>query len=57
MYDNTPLNLEEIVDHCRALAYSIIEIHHPVVKELLMYILSERLELLDRTLDMETVEN
>jgi len=53
MVEHHPLTLEEVVDHCRALAYAIIEIPHPVVKELLMYILSERLELLNHTLDME----
>ncbi|WP_213992625.1 hypothetical protein [Sodalis sp. dw_96] len=57
MYDFAPLNVEEIVDHCRALAYAAVEIPHPVVKELLLYILSERLDLLDRTLDGEIVED
>ncbi len=57
MYDPSPLNPEEIVDHCRALTYAAIEIPHPVVKELLLYILCERLDLLDRTLDREVVDD
>ncbi len=53
MFDETPLTIEEVVDHCRALAFSIIEIQHPVVKKTLMFILCERLDLLNDTLDME----
>ena len=53
MYDHAPLTIEEVVDHCRALAFCLIEIHHPVVKEILTFILAERLDLLNATLDME----
>ncbi len=53
MFDNTPLTLEEVVDHCRALTHAIIEIQHPVYKELLLFILFERLEILNLTLEME----
>lgn len=56
MVEHHTLTLEEVVDHCRALAYAIIEIPHPVVKELLIYILSERLELLNHTIDMEILQ-
>nr|WED69848.1 hypothetical protein PJ912_10285 [Pectobacterium colocasium] len=35
MYDPTPLTLEELVDHCRALAYAIIELDNALAKELL----------------------
>ncbi|WP_178113150.1 hypothetical protein [Acerihabitans arboris] len=56
MFDNAALSLEEIVVHCRALSYAIIEISHPGIKELLLYILSERLELLNKTLEMDVVE-
>ncbi len=41
MHDNAPLNLEEIVNHCRALAFAIIDIVQPSVKEQLIYILLE----------------
>jgi len=56
MFDQTPLTIEEVVDHCRALAFSIIEIQHPVVKEILMFILWDRLDLLNDTLDMEITD-
>ncbi|ATA18284.1 MAG: hypothetical protein ACRC0C_06740 [Gibbsiella quercinecans] len=48
MFDNTPLELEEIIDQCRALAYALIELKHPQAKEILMFVLSERLECLHR---------
>lgn len=57
MYNPTPLLLEEIADHCRALAYAIIELENPVAKELLMFILWERLNLLNDTLDAEGPDN
>ncbi len=53
MYDNPPLMIDEVVDHRRALAFCLIEIHHPGVKEILTFILAERLDLLNATLDME----
>ncbi|MEE3662148.1 hypothetical protein V2I52_09405 [Brenneria sp. g21c3] len=49
MYDPTPLTLEELVDHCRALAYAIIELDNPLAKELLIFILWERLNMYIRT--------
>ncbi len=57
MYNPTPLLLEEIADHCRVLAYAIIELETPVAKELLMFILWERLNLLNETLDAEVPDN
>ncbi|MBP2167951.1 hypothetical protein J2125_001143 [Erwinia toletana] len=51
MYDPTPLTIEEIIDQCRALAYAIVELHNPLAKELLTYILWERLNLLNETLE------
>ncbi|MEA9390733.1 hypothetical protein SJI19_09295 [Acerihabitans sp. TG2] len=53
LYDNIPLTIEEVVDHCRALAFCLIEIHHLVVKAILTFFLAERLDLLNATLDME----
>ncbi len=29
MFDNTPLDLEEIIDQCRALAYALVELDQP----------------------------
>ncbi|MCL2893205.1 hypothetical protein [Brenneria tiliae] len=44
MFDNTPLEQEEIIDQCRALIYAIIETENPQAKEILTFILSERLD-------------
>ncbi|WP_411705909.1 hypothetical protein [Edaphovirga cremea] len=52
MYDNTPLSLGEITDHCRALVYAILEVEDHTAKELLTYVLWERIDLLYRTLDV-----
>lgn len=52
MYDNTPLSLGEITDHCRALVYAIVEVEDSTAKEILTYVLRERIDLLYRTLDM-----
>lgn len=50
MYDSTPLSSEEVLDHCRALAFAIVELDNPLVKELLTYVLWERLNLLNETM-------
>ena len=52
LYDNTPLELEEIVDHCRALSYAIVTLENPQAKDLLSYILCERLEVLNQALEL-----
>ncbi|QQN33487.1 hypothetical protein JHW33_13525 [Rahnella aceris] len=57
LYDNTPLELEEIVDHCRALSYAIVSLDNPHAKDLLSYILCERLEVLYQTLEMPISED
>ncbi|PWC12948.1 hypothetical protein [Brenneria corticis] len=49
MFDNTPLELEEVIDQCRALAYAIVELSNPEAKEILMFVLWERLDRLHRT--------
>ena len=46
MFDNTPLTQEELLDQCRALAYAIIELQESQAKEILMFILTERLHAL-----------
>ncbi|WP_420795893.1 hypothetical protein [Dickeya chrysanthemi] len=43
------MELEEIIDQCRALAYAIVELEQPAVKEILMFILWGRLDCLYRT--------
>ncbi|WP_181457943.1 hypothetical protein [Lonsdalea populi] len=57
MYDPTPLMLEELVDHCRALAYAIIELDNPLAKELLIFILWERLNQLNDALQAEVADD
>jgi hypothetical protein len=57
LYDNTPLELEEIVDHCRALSYAIVSLDNPQAKDLLSYILCERLEVLYQTLEIPISED
>ncbi|WP_455550593.1 hypothetical protein [Brenneria goodwinii] len=53
MFDNTPLELEELIDQCRALAYAIVELREPQAKEILMFILAERLDALHRAQEGE----
>lgn len=50
MFDSTPLTLDEIADQCRALTHAVIELDNPVAKEVLTFVLAERLELLVVTL-------
>ncbi|UYA62161.1 hypothetical protein NAL19_4138 [Pectobacterium sp. F1-1] len=57
MYDPTPLTLEELVDHCRALAYAIIELDNALAKELLIFILWERLNQLNDALQAEVADD
>ncbi len=51
MLDSPPLTLEEIVDHCHALVLAMLEMTDLTAKELLLFILSERLDLLQLMLD------
>ncbi|GKW16327.1 hypothetical protein PEC301937_22760 [Pectobacterium carotovorum subsp. carotovorum] len=51
MFDSTPLTLDEIADQCRALTHAVIELDNPVAKEVLLFVLAERLEVLSATLD------
>ncbi|MFJ5510749.1 hypothetical protein [Pectobacterium jejuense] len=49
MFNNTPPELEEIIDQCRALIYAVVELDEPKEKEILIFVLWERLDLLFRT--------
>ncbi|WGL26295.1 hypothetical protein OWC53_12960 [Pectobacterium brasiliense] len=49
MFDNITLELEEIIEQCRALAYAVIELDEPKAKEILIFALWKRLDLLFRT--------
>ncbi|MBN7768279.1 hypothetical protein [Pectobacterium brasiliense] len=55
MFDNTPLEQEEIIDQCRALIYAVIETKQPQVKEILTFILWERLDWLYQDFHSEEV--
>ncbi|MGI3108934.1 ash family protein [Dickeya fangzhongdai] len=48
MFNDTPLELDEALDQCRALAYALIELDQPEAREILIFILAERLNLLYR---------
>ncbi|UAY98532.1 hypothetical protein KTF62_14905 [Dickeya dadantii] len=49
MFNDIPsLELDEALDQCRALAYALIELDQPEVREILIFILAERLNLLYR---------
>ncbi|GKV79969.1 hypothetical protein PEC730217_30440 [Pectobacterium carotovorum subsp. carotovorum] len=56
MFDNTPLELEEIIDQCRALAYAAVKIDEPQALEILLFVLQERIDHLYRTSQVETNE-
>lgn len=56
MFDNTPLELEDIIDQCRALASTLVEMKQPETKEILTFILQERLEILHRTFHQPVAE-
>lgn len=49
MFDNTQLELEEIIDQCRTLIYAVVELDEPKAKEIFIFVLWERLDLLFRT--------
>ncbi|MBX9445668.1 hypothetical protein [Dickeya chrysanthemi] len=44
MFDNTPLELDEIIDQCRALAYAAVNTDEPQAREILLFILQERID-------------
>lgn len=44
LYDATPLTADELCDQCRALVFTITETCNPIAKELLNFILWERLD-------------
>ncbi|WP_170116087.1 hypothetical protein [Brenneria roseae] len=55
MFDVAPLTLEEMIDQCRALAYAVIELDNPQAKEILVFMLAERLESLAAALHFPDV--
>ncbi|ATM87925.1 hypothetical protein OP862_00490 [Yersinia massiliensis] len=49
MYDKTPRELEEVIDHCRALIYAIVTLESQEVKEILSFVLWQQIDLLHQT--------
>ncbi|MEI7408123.1 hypothetical protein [Pectobacterium aroidearum] len=56
MFDNTPLELDEIIDQCRALAYAAVNTDDAQAREILLFILQERIDRLYRTRQEEPEE-
>ncbi|CND91011.1 putative prophage protein [Yersinia rohdei] len=49
MYDDTPRDLEELIDHCRALIYAIVTLDRVDAKEVLSLILWQQIDALHST--------
>ncbi|CRX44190.1 TPA: hypothetical protein PXO57_003044 [Yersinia enterocolitica] len=49
MYDDTPYEVEELIDHCRALIYAIISVDRADAKEILSLILWQQIDALRST--------
>ncbi|CNI45316.1 hypothetical protein [Yersinia vastinensis] len=48
MYDNSPREVEDLIDHCRALIYALITLESQEVKEILSFVLQQQIDLLRR---------
>ncbi|WP_164908372.1 MULTISPECIES: hypothetical protein [Yersinia] len=48
MYDNSPREVEDLIDHCRALIYALITLESQEVKEILSFVLQQQIDLLHR---------
>lgn len=56
MYDDTPCELEELIDHCRALIYAIVTLESQEVKEILNFVLQQQIDLLHNTYQQDLNE-
>ncbi|EKN5071705.1 hypothetical protein ACS78Q_01810 [Yersinia enterocolitica] len=56
MYDDTPCDVEELIDHCRALIYAIVTLELPEVKEILNFVLQQQIDLLHNTYQQDLNE-
>ncbi|HEN3671732.1 hypothetical protein [Yersinia enterocolitica] len=56
MYDDTPCDVEELIDHCRALIYAIVTLESQEVKEILNFVLQEQIDLLHNTYQQDLNE-
>lgn len=46
MYDNTPPELDELIEQCRALAYATVTLDSPQAKEILSFVLWKNINLM-----------
>ncbi len=53
IYDYTPLETAELCDQCRALAFVITELTHPIARDILLWVLVERIEMLSLRMENE----
>ncbi|EMQ2084132.1 hypothetical protein [Yersinia enterocolitica] len=56
MYDDTPRDVEELIDHCRALIYAIVTLESREVKEILNFVLQQQIDLLHNTYQQDLNE-
>ncbi|CNK74476.1 hypothetical protein [Yersinia enterocolitica] len=56
MYDDTPCEVEELIDHCRALIYAIVTLESREVKEILNFVLQQQIDLLHNTYQQDLNE-
>ncbi|HEN3656192.1 TPA: hypothetical protein U5E37_004222, partial [Yersinia enterocolitica] len=49
MYDNSPREVEDLIDHCRALIYAVVVLDQPAAKEILNLVLWQQIDLLHQT--------
>ncbi|HDL7423644.1 TPA: hypothetical protein PXN54_002367 [Yersinia enterocolitica] len=56
MYDDTPCEVEELIDHCRALIYAIVTLESQEVKEILNFVLQQQIDLLHNTYQLDLNE-
>ncbi|CNH74696.1 TPA: hypothetical protein ACJCXE_000529 [Yersinia enterocolitica] len=56
MYDDPPREVEELIDHCRALIYAIVTLESQEVKEILNFVLQQQIDLLHNTYQQDLNE-
>ncbi|HED0391101.1 hypothetical protein [Yersinia enterocolitica] len=56
MYDDTPCEVEELIDHRRALIYAIVTLESQEVKEILNFVLQQQIDLLHNTYQQDLNE-
>ncbi|EKN6178338.1 hypothetical protein DVQ78_17290 [Yersinia enterocolitica] len=56
MYNNSPPELEEVIDHSRALIHAVITLESQEVKEILNFVLQQQIDLLHQTYHQTTSE-